>query len=290
MDRRAVLIAGPTASGKSARALRTAQRNGGVIINADSMQVYDVLDVLSARPQPAELEQAEHFLYGFVPPQRRFSAGAFMDAVQDLLSRGELAGRTLIFVGGTGLYFQCLTDGFMAVPPVPAALVARIEKQVLPLSRSERKDLLGRCDPLMAERLREPDRQRLVRALSVLEATGKSLACWQDQEQKGVLDGFRLEKMVLNPDREVLNGRIVRRFETMLETGGVEEVRELLALDLDPSLPVMKAIGVREISDMLAGRISRNEAVERAVIATRQYAKRQRTWFRGRMKDWTWTT
>lgn len=286
VKRRAVLIAGPTASGKSALAVEKARAMDGVIVNTDSMQVYDVLSVLSARPQPDELAQAEHRLYGFVPPSERFSTGAWFGAVEALMDAKELEGRPLIFVGGTGLYFDVLINGVAVVPEVPQVVVDKIEDAVRGLDREGRKALLEARDPAMAVRIKEPDRQRVVRALAVLQATGKSLAHWQDAEQVGLLGDFEVERIVLNPDRDVLRARIAQRFDAMLDLGAVDEVKALMALGLDSSLPAMKAIGVREIADWLAGKISREEAVELAVIATRQYAKRQRTWFRNRMGDW----
>ena len=288
MARRAVLIAGPTASGKSALALEKAKQLDGVIINTDSMQIYDVLNVITARPQPDELAKAEHFLYGTVHPSQRFSTGAWLSAVSELMDDPALRARTLIFVGGTGLYFDALLNGVANVPSVPQEIVERIEADIGELDRVGRGTILAERDPEMAKRIKEPDRQRVVRALSVLEATGKSLAHWQDEEQSGLLDGWELERIVLNPDRDELRERIAHRFEGMFEQGAVDEVKALLALKLDANLPAMKAIGVREISSWLANEISKEEAIERAVIATRQYAKRQRTWFRNRMADWEW--
>jgi len=288
MVKRAILIAGPTASGKSSLALQLAERHHGVIINTDSMQVYRVLEHLSARPRGAELVRAEHCLYGFVDPWLRFSTGAWLRAVKDLLDGEKLAGKTPIFVGGTGLYFQGLTDGFTPVPDVPDAIVNQVSEQVLPLSREQRGELLRARDPEMAGQLHEPDRQRVIRALSVLEATGRSLALWQKEKQTGLLAGFELQKLVLDPARDVLRARIERRFLRMIDGGAIDEVRALLALKLAPDLPVMKAIGVRQIADWQGGAVTREEAIRDAVSATRQYAKRQRTWFRNRMADWDW--
>jgi tRNA dimethylallyltransferase len=197
-------------------------------------------------------------------------------------------GRPLVFAGGTGLYFEALTKGFAEVPEVPAEALQWAEDEVRGLSRDERGRLIASYDPEIAERLKAPDPQRVIRALAVKRATGRSLAAFQDDAQHGLLEGWEIERLVLNPDRDVLRTRIAARFVAMLEQGAVEEVEALLALHLDPSLPLKKAIGVREIGDWLAGRSSREEMIERAVIATRQYAKRQRTWFRGRMGDWTW--
>ncbi len=287
MDR-AILIAGPTASGKSELALRVAGETGGVIINADSMQVYEVLDVLSARPGREDLALAPHFLYGFLPPQRRCSSGIWLRAVADLLDGADTKGRTRIFVGGTGLYFKGLLEGLARVPEVPAEIVREVNALVAPLSRRQRKQMLAEMDPQMARILAEPDRQRLARALGVLKATGRSLASWQEEKSQGLLDGHEVQKIILDPGREVLNARIEKRFHRMFEGGAVREVERLLELGLDPSLPVMKAIGVREIAGWLAGDLKREEAIEKAIIASRQYAKRQRTWFRRQMADWRW--
>ena len=284
--RRAVLIAGPTASGKSALALRRARELGGVIVNADAMQVYDVLRVLTARPGPGETDEVPHLLHGMVSPRQRFSTGDWLRAVAALLP--EVDGRPLIFAGGTGLYFEALLNGLAAVPPVPEAAVAAAEAEVRGLDGEARQRLIAARDPEMARRLKAPDPQRVVRALAVLSATGRSLASFQEDRAPALLEDCELERIVLNPDRDVLGTRIASRFGTMLQDGAVEEVQRLRALDLDPSLPAMKAIGVREIGDWIDGRCDRAEAVERAVIATRQYAKRQRTWFRNRMPDWHW--
>jgi tRNA dimethylallyltransferase len=283
--KRAVLIAGPTASGKSALALERA-RGGGVIVNADALQVYEGLRLLTARPSEADMALSPHRLYGVVPPATRFSTGDWARAAQKIVAESD--GAPLIFVGGTGLYFEALTNGFAEVPEVSPEALAWAEAEVHGLNRDGRGRLIVERDPAIAARLKAPDPQRVIRALAVLKTTGRSLAAFQDEAQKGLLDGWELEKIVLNPDREVLRQRIATRFEAMLKWGAVDEVRNLLHRQLDPSLPIMKAIGVREIADFLEGRATREEMVERAVIASRQYAKRQRTWFRNRMADWDW--
>jgi tRNA dimethylallyltransferase len=282
--KRAVLIAGPTASGKSALALRLARERGGIIVNTDALQVYGVLRLITARPSDADLAQALHLLYGTVPPSVRFSTGDWSRAAQAIIA--EYPGRTLIFAGGTGLYFESLTSGFAEIPHVPPEAVAAAEAEIAGLDRDRRGRLIVERDPLIAARLSAPDPQRVTRALAVLIATGRSLASFQDEAQRGLLDGWEVERLLLNPDRDVLRARIARRFEAMFAEGAVEEVRALLALHLDPNLPAMKAIGVPEIAAMLRGDLSQAEAIERAIIATRQYAKRQRTWFRSRMADW----
>ena len=286
-EKRAVLIAGPTASGKTAHAIRLAQQTGAVIINTDSMKVYGVLDRLTARPNAAELNAAEHLLFGHVDPAQRYSTGAWLADVRAAIQRVEADGSSLIFVGGTGLYFDALINGFAEVPAIPEKAIQAAEKLIQGLDADERLNLLTEKDPQTAARIKVADPQRVIRALSVLEATGKPLSAFQDEHSAPVLDGYALEKIVLMPERGLLRQRIGDRFTAMMNDSAVEEVEALLALDLDPSLPAMKAIGVKEIAAMLADEITREDAIERAVTATRQYAKRQSTWFRNRMGDWT---
>ncbi len=283
--KRAVLIAGPTASGKSALALERARQMAGAIVNTDALQVYEGLRLITARPGDAELAAAPHLLYGTVDPAGRFSTGDWARAAERIIAEADAP---LIFAGGTGLYFETLVSGFAEVPQVPDEVVAVATSEVEGLDRAGRAALIAARDPMMAARLKAPDPQRVIRALAVLAATGRSLATFQDSLHKPLLEGWEIERLVLNPPREILRERIARRFEAMLEQGAAEEVEAFLARGLDPSLPAMKAIGVREIGDWLAGRSTREEMLERAITATRQYAKRQRTWFRGRMADWNW--
>jgi len=278
-----VLIAGPTASGKSAKAVSVAREIGGTIVNADAMQVYDVLRVMTARPSPEEMGGVIHRLYGTVAPGVRYSTG---DWLRDVAAVVAVTPEPLVFVGGTGLYFDALEHGFAEVPAVPDAIVERVAAEVAALDADGRGRLIALRDPVIAARLRAPDPQRVTRALAVLEATGRSLATYQDAGQAGLLGSFAVERMLVDPGRDVVRERIARRFAAMFESGAVEEVRALRAMNLDPSLPAMKAIGVPEISAWLDGTITQEEAIERAVIATRQYAKRQRTWIRNRMGDW----
>ena len=282
-----MLIAGPTASGKSALAVQRALETGGVIVNTDAMQVYDVLRVITARPAPDEMAGVPHLLYGTVPPSVRFSTGDWLRAVAVILAAHDHS-RELIFVGGTGLYFDALTNGFAEVPQVPPEAMAAAEAEIAGLDREGREKLIAARDPTIAARLQAADPQRVARALAVLNTTGRSLASFQDDMQPALLEHFEVERIVLNPPVELLRQRIGRRFETMVDDGAVEEVQAILALGLDPALPAMKAIGVPEIAAWLDGQLSRADAFKRATIATQQYAKRQRTWFRGRMADWTW--
>ena len=280
-----MLIAGPTASGKSALALDRAQASGGLIINADAMQVYDTLRVVTARPSAEDEALAEHRLYGTVPTSERFSTGQWVRAVEAVLAEVDPM-REVIFVGGTGLYFDALTNGFADVPEISDEVTLQVQQEIQSLDEPGRMALLLAEDPGTAARLKVADPQRVTRAIAVKRATGRPLSSFQGDQKPGLLEGWVLERMVLNPDRDVLRERIAHRFAAMFDNGAVEEVEALRALGLDPSLPVMKAIGVREISDWLEGLSSREEAITLATIATQQYAKRQRTWFRNRMGDW----
>lgn len=283
---RAVLIAGPTASGKTEAAIARARDTGALIVNADSMQVYAILDTLTARPTATQLAAAEHHLFGHVHPSVRYSAGQWLRDVQQVVK--EDRDREIIFVGGTGLYFEALTRGMSEIPEVPEAVVREIRETVRPLDPAGRRALLAARDPRTAARLDTLDPQRVIRALAVIEATGMSLADWQDEAGRSPIEGWAVHKLVIAPPREVLRDRIAKRFTKMLEHGAVEEVEALRKLELDPELPAMKAIGVREIAAMLAGEIDADEAIRRAVNTTNQYAKRQMTWFRRRMADWAW--
>ncbi|MBX8826216.1 tRNA (adenosine(37)-N6)-dimethylallyltransferase MiaA [Ochrobactrum sp. SFR4] len=282
---KAILIAGPTASGKSALALRLARDCGGYIINSDSMQVYDVLDQLTARPQSDDLQTVPHYLYGHVSPLQLYSTGRWLQEVEALLARPELQGRIPVFTGGTGLYFKALLGGLSDMPQVKDEVRDywrnRMTQDGAPLLHEE----LQKRDPVMAERLKEGDSQRIVRALEVIDSTGRSLIEWQETKGKALIDPDSAEKLVLIPDRTWLRQRIAERFDLMMQGNAVQEVQALLALQPDAALPVMKAIGVREIESWLKGGMSREQAVELSVIATRQYAKRQMTWFRNQFGD-----
>ncbi|WP_025662145.1 tRNA (adenosine(37)-N6)-dimethylallyltransferase MiaA [Rhizobium sp. IBUN] len=281
----AILITGPTASGKSALAVEFAKQHNGVVINADSMQVYDTLCVLTARPSDEDMQGVPHYLYGHVPANLAYSTGAWLRDVTELLPRLHADGRKPIFVGGTGLYFKALTGGLSDMPAIPEEVRNRLRSRLQEEGRDELYRQLRERDPLVAESLRPQDGQRIVRALEVLEATGRSIADFQAQTGPVIVDPSTSRKIVVAPDRAILHQRINGRFEKMLEQGAEDEVKTLLSLSLPPDMPVMKAIGVSQIAAMLRGELSRDEVLERGAAATRQYAKRQMTWFRNQMDE-----
>ena len=285
---KAILIAGPTASGKSAAALDLAQRFGGVVINADSMQVYRELAVLTARPSQAEMQRAPHRLYGTVPASEPYSVGRFLEDAARALRDAKVEGRLPVFVGGTGLYFKALTEGLAAVPDVPPEIRAHWRAEAERIGTDGLYRELQARDPVMAARLRPSDPQRLLRALEVIDATSVSLAEWQGADAAAVLHPQGLLRIVIAPEREALYAAIDARFDRMIEQGAIEEVRALLALGLDPALPAMRAHGVRELAAYLAGDSSLEAAVEKAKTESRRYAKRQMTWLRRFMQDWEW--
>lgn len=279
----AILIAGPTASGKSALALEIAAGVGGVIVNTDSMQGYSILNVLTARPGTEDLARLPHFLYGHVHPSTAYSTGAWLRDVAELIETGGLAGRRPIFVGGTGLYFRALAEGISAMPEIPAHIRERWRHELTERGAPRLHRELMLRDSAMAMQLRPSDGQRIARALEVLDASGRSLLSWQGQRGEPLIDRTSASFFVIEPDREALGERINRRFDAMIDQGALEEVRQILALGLDPLLPAMKAIGVRELQAVLDGEMDAGAAMERAKIATRQYAKRQSTWFRNQL-------
>ncbi len=284
----AILITGPTASGKSALALRLARERGGVVINADSMQVYDTLRVLTARPSEEEMEGVPHLLYGHVPASSLYSTGEWLREISALLPDLRKQGRFPVIVGGTGLYFKALTGGLSDMPAIPDEIRDRLRARLIEEGAAVLHAELSQRDPAMAQGLQPGDGQRIVRALEVIEATGKSIRDFQKASGPVIIDPERAQKFVVLPERPVLHDRINRRFETMMESGAVEEVKALLALNLPPDATAMKAIGVAQIADMLAGRMNEAEVIEKSAAATRQYAKRQMTWFRNQMgPDWT---
>jgi len=283
-----ILLAGPTTSGKSALALRLAQAHGGVIINADSMQVYRDLRIITARPTPAEEAAVPHRLYGRVDAAENYSVGRWcVDAAAEL-KEAERGGLRPILVGGTGLYFKALTQGLAAVPPVPSDVRAAVRARLREEGIATLYEELQRRDPASAERLMPADRSRITRALEVVLATGRSLSDWHRDGMKPAVDAAHAIKIFLKVEREELYRRISARFGAMLTAGALDEVRVLAARRLDPTLPAMKAHGVPWLIRHLNGEITLEEAAEGGMRDTRRYTKRQGTWFRHQLPDWTW--
>jgi len=281
-----VLIAGPTASGKSAAALAVAEAFGGVVINTDSMQVYREIVVLSARPPAEDTARAPHLLYGHVGVAEHYSVGRYQADATAALAEARASGRLPVFVGGTGLYFAALTDGLADIPPVPADIRKAAGARLAALGIAGLHAELAARDPATAAGLRPSDTQRVLRAWEVLEATGRPLIEWQRQAGTPVLGGLKLARFVLDRDRADLRERIRIRFEAMLAAGAKTEAAALKTLD--PALPAAKVLGLRPLAALAAGEIGEAEAIRLAVTATRQFAKRQTTWFRHRMADWHW--
>src|ERR1700716_430046 len=285
---KAVLIAGPTASGKSALALQLAQMRDAVIINADSMQVYRDLRIITARPTPKEEAAVPHRLYGHVDAAVNFSAGSWVADAALVLAEVRAQNRLPIFTGGSGLYFKALTHGLSAVPPIPAeireAVRARLERDGVEALHAE---LTGR-GPASAERLKPRDRTRIARALEVVEATGRSLTDWHRDGLPPLLPPASFAPVFLAADRDQLYARIDARFDAMLSAGALEEVAVLAARHLDPLLPAMKAHGVPALLRHLKGEITLEEAAAMGRGETRDYAKRQFTWFRHQLPEFQW--
>ena len=285
---KAVLIAGPTASGKSALALALADMTGGIIVNADSMQVYRDLRVLSARPTQEDEARATHRLYGHVDAAVNFSAGAWVADAAKALAEARAQNRRPIFAGGSGLYFKALTRGLSAVPQIPnqvrESVRARLERDGVEALHA----LLMQRDPVSAGRLKPRDRTRVARALEVVEATGRSLTDWHDDGLPPPLAAGQFTALFLAPERDELYARIDARFDVMLKTGALDEVEALAARRLDPLLPAMKAHGVPALIRHLAGQITLEQAAAIGRADTRHYAKRQYTWFRHQLPEFEW--
>jgi tRNA dimethylallyltransferase len=283
-----ILIAGPTASGKSALALGLAEKLHGEVINADSMQVYRDLRIITARPTPQEEQRAPHRLYGHVDAAENYSTGRWCSDAADAIANARAAGHPAIVTGGTGLYFNALTRGIAAVPPIPEEIRtdvrARLAREGAPALHAE----LAARDPEGAARLTPGDRSRVTRALEVVLATGRSLYDWHGDNKPASVDLARAAKVFLMPDRAGLLKRIDARFDAMMAAGALDEVRALAARGLDPSLPAMKAHGVPWLIRYLNNEITREDAVEGGKRDTRQYTKRQATWFRNQLPEFEW--
>jgi tRNA dimethylallyltransferase len=284
----AILIAGPTASGKSGLALRLAEKLGGTIVNADSMQVYRDLRVITARPSPDEEARVPHLLYGHVDAAENYSVGRWCRNVAEALKEIAAQGRVPILVGGTGLYFKALLSGLAAVPPIPTEIRNQVRGRLASEGAVALHGELAGLDPVTAGRLMVNDRSRISRALEVVLATGRSLSDWHREGMPALVDPARAAKIFLTCERKQLVARIEARFAAMLRAGALEEVRRLAARRLDPLLPAMKAHGVPWLIRHLIGEIPLDESAAGAVMDTRRYAKRQVTWFRNQMKDWPW--
>jgi tRNA dimethylallyltransferase len=286
----AILIAGPTASGKSDLALRLARALGGVVINADSMQVYRDLSVLTARPDREDEARAPHRLFGHVDGAVNYSAGLWLASASAALNEARREGRLPVFVGGTGLYFKALTQGLSAIPPVPEEVRAKVRSLAAGVPAAAFYASLMRRDPATAARLPPSDRQRILRALEVFEATGKSLVSFHATRALPVLDAKDIFAVFLATEREALKARIDARFEIMLQAGALQEAAVLRERRLDPALPVMRAHGVPHLIAHLNGEISLAEAAREAKLDTSRYAKRQLTFARHQLASFRWLT
>jgi tRNA dimethylallyltransferase len=280
-----LLIAGPTASGKSALALRLAERLHAEIVNADALQLYADLRLLTARPSAEEEARAPHHLFGVADGADGWSVGRWLKAALPVIEAVVSRGRRAIVVGGTGLYFRALTQGLAEIPPVPAKLRQAAAETFERLGEDAFRDALAERDPVSAARIAPGDRQRLTRAFEVAQATGRALSDWQ-ADTRAPLAPQRWRAVVMEPDRETLYARCDARLAAMIQAGALDEVRALAARGLDPMLPVMKAVGLRELAAHAAGDMSLDDALKLARQETRRYAKRQLTWLRNQTPDW----
>lgn len=286
--RATVLIAGPTASGKSGLALALARHFGGVVINADSMQVYGGLRILTARPDAAAEALAPHRLYGVLAPHDACSAARWAEMARAEIAAAHAAGQMAVVVGGTGLYFHALTEGLSELPPVDPALRQGLIAELAALGAPALHARLAGVDPVLAARLKPGDSQRILRGLEIHAGTGRPLSAFQAESGAAAPDIGILARLVVAPPRALLLDRIRLRLTQMAAEGAIEEARAVAALGLDPLAPAAKAIGLRPFAAHAAGEIPLDQALEQAEIETRQYAKRQMTWARGRMADWQW--
>jgi tRNA dimethylallyltransferase len=275
-----IVVAGPTASGKSRAALDVAEEFGGAVINADSMQVYRELDILSARPDICQTARVPHLLYGFMPAAQACSAGRWLEMAAAAVSEVRAMGRIPVFAGGTGLYIKALTEGLAPVPEIPDEIRTRARALHQELGGERFRDRLAALDPQAASDLPAGDTQRLIRAFEVMQATGRTLKEWQAEHPSSPPIEGVFASVVLIPPRDALYATINTRFSRMMEGGALDEARALFSLGLDAGLPAMKALGVRELVRHLRGETELEQAVELAMRGTRQYAKRQFTWLR----------
>ncbi len=279
-SRPVVVVAGPTASGKSSLAVEIAERFAGAVVNADSMQVYRGLEVLTAAPEKSLRMRAPHLLYSWRDPADPCSAGVWRDCAVEEIRRLHGDGMLPVVTGGTGLYLRALTAGLARMPAIPASVRDSIRRRMEAEGSNRLHAELHERDPRSAGMLEPGDRQRICRALELLEATGRGLHAWQTEGDASVDDGFRFFRILLMPPREALYRAVETRFQSMAESGAMAEIERLAARGLDPALPAMKALGVPDLIRFVDGEIDREAAVAAAVQATRRYVKRQITWFR----------
>jgi tRNA dimethylallyltransferase len=279
-----ILIAGPTGSGKSEIALRLAKKINGVIINADSMQVYKEIKILSARPE--NYFNITHYLYGSISIRNNFSAGEWLKKAQLNVKKIINKKKQPIFVGGTGLYFKLLTEGISDIPKIPDLIRIKARKLNTKLGNDKFYSLLIKLDPLVQNKIKKNDTHRLIRAYEVMTFTKKSLFNWQ-KKNTNYFSNYKFIKIYINPKNIILLKLLRLRLKKMFELGAVEEVKKFIKLKIDPNLPANKILGIEEINKYLGKKISLEQSFEETFIRTRRYVKRQRTWFRGHMKDWT---
>ena len=285
---RAILIAGPTASGKSALAQSVARRHGGEVVNANSMQVYRDLRILTARPTPLEEQTVPHRLFGHVDGAENYSVGRWLEDFKATLDELAARGRVAVVAGGTGLYFKAVLQGLSDIPAVPADVRAKVRESARGRPAQELHAELAWVDPITASRLRPSDPQRILRALEIFAATGRSLAQFQGARTPPLLEAINCPSFFIAPSRPELFARINARFDKMIESGALDEARTLGSRGLDPLLPVMRAHGVPHLLSFFEGRISLDEAIERGKSDTRRYAKRQVTFARHQLPNFLW--
>jgi len=279
-----ILIAGPTGSGKSEIALRLAKKINGEIINADSMQVYKEIKILSARPE--SYSNISHYLYGNISVKNNFSAGEWLKKVKLNLNKIIKKKKQPIFVGGTGLYFKLLTEGISNIPKIPDSIRTKARKLNAKLGNDKFYSLLIKLDPLVQNKIKKNDTHRLIRAYEIVTFTKKSLIDWQ-KNNKNYFSNYQFVKIFINRENNSLQKLLRLRLKKMFEIGAIEEVKKFSKLKINSSLPANKILGIEEIKKYLDKKISLEQAFEETFVRTRRYVKRQRTWFRGHMKDWT---
>lgn len=280
-----IIIGGPTASGKSKLAMKLAGKSDSVIINADSLQIYRDIPILTAQPTQEDKEKIPHFLYEILPPAELCSVGKWLEMAIPVINNALEHEVTPIVVGGTGLYLKCLKQGIATIPEIAAEIRNKARELLMEVGNQSFHLMLNKRDPEMGSRLKPEDSQRILRAWEVLEQTDISLSKWQQMEDKGFFEPDQFEGYFVNPPRDLLYDRINKRFIQMVERGALKEVRKLNEMKLSPELTAMKAIGIKELTSYINGEISLDKAIQKSQQATRNYAKRQVTWFRNQMKD-----